>query len=137
MGKSTMMNAVPRKALPQRDVRAFGDRLRRFRKAKGWTQTTLAQNAGIERSMVGNYELGLSYPPIPTLIKLAETLQLSVDRLLDIDGDRTHEIQDRGLYQLFVQVDQADYATQGLIKQVVDGLLIARETNKSRTGTEG
>lgn len=131
------MKSMPRKILPQEEIKDLGDRLRLLRKSKGWTQADLAQHAGIERSMVGNYELGLHYPPIPTLIKLASALEITVDRLLGLEENKAADIQDRRLHQLFLEVDQADFATQGLIKQVVESLLLTNRRPQPKTGTKG
>jgi transcriptional regulator with XRE-family HTH domain len=131
------MSLMPRKPIPEKDVQEFGERLRQLRKGKGWTQLQLARNAGIERSMVCNYEIGVNYPPIPTLGKLARALEVSVDRLLGLEESTDQEIQDRRLYQLFLEVDRVDFATQGLIKQVVESLLMTSRQVQARTGTKG
>jgi transcriptional regulator with XRE-family HTH domain len=87
--------------------------------------------------MVCNYELGANYPPIPTLIKLAKVLEVGVDRLLGVEEERPSDIQDRRLHQLFKEADNADITTQGLVKQVVERLLISAKSLALRTGTDG
>jgi hypothetical protein len=87
--------------------------------------------------MVCNYELGLHLPPLSTLVKLARALEVSTDRLLGIEENGPRDIQDRRLFQLFQQVDQADFTTQGLVKQVVERLLIAARPPDLKTGTNG
>ena len=136
MAESSTVHLMARKPIPEKGSDDFGKLLRQLRKSRGWTQAQLAQNAGIERAMVGNYELGVHYPPIPTLVKLARTLDVSVDRLLGLVESGTEDIQDRRLYQLFKDVDRADFGTQGLIKQVVEGLLISARSPRLRTGTK-
>jgi transcriptional regulator with XRE-family HTH domain len=132
------MNFMGRRTPQETGADRFGHQLRALRKARGWTQTELAKNVGIDRSMIGNYELGLHYPPIPTLVKLAKALDTTVDRLLAVDEKKIDDIQDRRLHQLFLEADRADFAKQGLVKQVLESLLRpAPSSGKGRTGTAG
>lgn len=39
-------------------LEVLGDRIREKRKARGWTQEDLADNAGIDRSYIGGVERG-------------------------------------------------------------------------------
>lgn len=131
------MDLMTRKTPQETGADEFGRRIRALRKSRGWTQQQLAEKAGIDRAIIGNYELGLHYPAIPMLAKLAQVLEVSADRLLGLDDRDRVEIQDRRLYQLFLDADRADFATQGLVKQVVESLLITGRSPKLRTGTKG
>ncbi len=134
------MNDMGRRTPQETGADRFGQQLRGLRKARGWTQTELAERVGIDRSMIGNYELGLHYPPIPTLVKLAKALDTTIDRLLSVDENKIDDIQDRRLYQLFLEADRADFAKQGLVKQLLESLLRpapATGAGRGRTGTSG
>ena len=132
------MKTMGRRTPEETGADRFGRHLRALRKSRSWTQTELAKNVGIDRSMIGNYELGLHYPPIPTLVKLAKALDTTVDRLLGSDENKIDDIQDRRLHQLFLEADRADFAKQGLVKQVLESLLHSTPaTPKGRTGTTG
>ena len=131
------MKLMGRRTPKETGADRFGRHLRALRDARGWTQTELAKAVGIDRSMIGNYELGLHYPPIPTLVKLAKALDTTVDRLLGTDERKLDDIQDRRLHQLFLEADRADFAKQGLVKQVLESLLRSEPTGKGRTGTNG
>lgn len=131
------MDLMARKTPEESGAADFGRRLRELRKSRSWTQQQLAEQVGIERAIIGNYELGLHYPAMPVLAKLALVFQVSADRLLGLHEAEQVEIQDRRLYQLFVEADRADFATQGLIKQVVESLLTTGRPAKLRTGTKG
>lgn len=131
------MTMMGKRAPKENGADRFGRQLRALRDTRGWTQTELAKAVGIDRSIIGNYELGLHYPPIPTLIKLARALGTTVDRLLDADEKKIDDIQDRRLHQLFLEADRADFAKQGLVKQVLESLLRPAPAGKDRTGTNG
>ena len=132
------MNVMGRRTPRETGAEAFGRRLRELRKSRGWTLAQLAEKLAIHASIVGNYERGLHYPPIPTLVKLGRVLDVSLDRLLGEDERKMDEIQDRGLYQLFLEADRIDFAKQGLVKQVLASLIRGTPAvGKSRTGTSG
>jgi putative transcriptional regulator len=132
-----MMMSMPRKPISDPDAEGFGQRLRVLRKSRSWTQAHLAELLGVERAVIGNYELGLHYPAIPLLVKLARSLEVSTDRLLGLNDTTVHELQDRRLHQLFLEVDRLDAGTQGLVKQVVERIVTAAPSTQPRTGTKG
>lgn len=61
---------------------AFGQALRRMRKAKGLSQEALALEAGIERNFVSLIELGRNQPSITTIFKLANALGVKPHELI-------------------------------------------------------
>lgn len=57
--------------------------LAKIRKQKGWSQEKLAQEAGISYNTLIKIERsGIKNPKIETVIKLAEALQVSTDKLI-------------------------------------------------------
>jgi transcriptional regulator with XRE-family HTH domain len=63
----------------------FGANLKKYRKGKGFTQEDLAKMLGISRQAVVSYENGRREPSLMTLIKIANCLCVSTDRLLSRD----------------------------------------------------
>lgn len=61
---------------------ALGTRINRLRKAKGITQSTLAERVGIEPSNISHIERAASKVGLGTLVKIANVLECSVDDLL-------------------------------------------------------
>ena len=68
----------------------FGENLKSLRKKAGYTQGDFAQKLGISASAVGMYEQGRREPDQKLLLKMAQTLNVSVDRLL---GDEAGEME--------------------------------------------
>ncbi len=60
----------------------LGERLRKLREARGMTQATLAEKAGVSFRAVSGYELGTFRPGLDTLCLLATALGVSLDKLL-------------------------------------------------------
>ena len=60
----------------------LGKNLRRLREAKGWSQETYADEAGIHRTYVSDIERAARNPTITVVEKLAVPLGVSVSELL-------------------------------------------------------
>lgn len=61
----------------------FGENLVRHRKRAGYSQQELAFRASLHRTEIGLLENGRRLPRMITLVKLARSLEVSVDALLD------------------------------------------------------
>ena len=64
----------------------IGTRIRQLRLSHGWSQAELAQRMGVNKSVIGYYELGGRFPTCENLIKLGNVFAVSTDYLLK--GDR-------------------------------------------------
>lgn len=65
-------------------ISLIGDNIRIYRKAKGWSQEKLAQESGLAKISIGNYERGDRCPTLESLQKMAEALAIS---LLDLTAE--------------------------------------------------
>lgn len=63
---------------------AFGERLARIRKERGFTQVELADKIGSIQAILSDYERGKSKPSSDMLAALALALEVSCDELLGI-----------------------------------------------------
>ncbi len=62
--------------------RALGEKVRRLRMKRGWTQEEFAHRCGMERSYMGVVENGKYNFTLKTVYKLAKGLDTSVSALL-------------------------------------------------------
>ncbi len=69
------------------EVAGFGERLVRLRKAAGFTQHDLAAQIGVSRRVVAYYEGETKHPPTQMLPRLAQVLNVSVEILLQGNGE--------------------------------------------------
>jgi transcriptional regulator with XRE-family HTH domain len=60
----------------------FIERLKQLREAKNLTQLRLAMELNVSQETISGYEIGKAVPPAEMLIKLADTLDTSVDYIL-------------------------------------------------------
>lgn len=70
----------------------FAVNLRKYRKRKNLSQVKLSQALNYGYTAIANYESGRNEPSIDCLIKLAETLEVTVDELIGVKC-RTEEEQ--------------------------------------------
>lgn len=61
---------------------SFHQELRSRRMAAGFTQQQLSERLGVRQSVVSLYEKGSSMPSLDVLIKMADTLNCSIDDLV-------------------------------------------------------
>lgn len=60
----------------------IGDRITQLRKQQKISQEELAKQAGVSRTMMGNYERNDNTPSVEVLLKLAKAFGVSVDYLI-------------------------------------------------------
>ena len=56
----------------------WGDWLRLWRQARGWSCNELGRRAGIYSTSISDYERGVSYPAPSTLLRLAAALEIDL-----------------------------------------------------------
>lgn len=67
---------------PDKPVETLGERVRRLRQEKRWTQDNLATEAGVSKSFISEIENDASSPRGPVLVRLANALDASLDYLM-------------------------------------------------------
>lgn len=110
-----------------RDVeiyKAFGQRMKDFRKQKKWTQKELADKLDIRFSQLNKYESGLHIPPVDKLIQIAELFETTIDYLLT--GNRTEEIALRNskIMERFKALEDFPALDQETVINVIDAMII-------------
>ncbi|MBN3786815.1 helix-turn-helix transcriptional regulator [Burkholderia sp. Ac-20353] len=63
-------------------IQHFGATVRRLREARTWSQEQLAEQAGLNRSYVGEIERGEAIASIVTADKIARAFDVSISALL-------------------------------------------------------
>lgn len=63
-------------------ARRLGAQLQRIRRQRRWTQRELARQSGVPPYQISKYEKGQYLPPVPILLKLAQSLGVPVDLLV-------------------------------------------------------
>lgn len=101
----------------------FGKNLAELRKVRQLTQMELAELLEIQPRLVGRWEQSKGKPQFDYIIKLADVLEVSLDRLLlgvDKQQSAQFDIQNRKLKELCKQVDQLKSEDQDVICHFLD-----------------
>lgn len=64
------------------DYEAIGERIRNYRKRKGWPQEELADQADVSAPYLSRVECGHQRPSLKTIMALADALNVTVNDLL-------------------------------------------------------
>lgn len=80
MPKASKTVPIP---LPEK-LPQFGDQLSRIRKAKGFTQYSLADALNVSRKQIADYERNIARPNNEMLVRFAMVLKVSTDALLGL-----------------------------------------------------
>lgn len=67
--------------MPEDLLIRLGDRIRRLRKKRGWTQAEMAERVGIDRSFLADVERGKRNVSILNLDLMAKGLKVSLSQL--------------------------------------------------------
>ena len=93
---------------------AIGERIRRFRKALNITQAELGERAQVEPSNISHIERGATKVSLPTLIRIANALHVSLDDLVYDSLESSREISVKELNEILSD------CTAGELKAIVE-----------------
>ena len=93
--------------------------LRKFREMRGMTQAEMGARAGIAAASISHFETGQRTPALETLVKLADSLTVTVDALL---GRAPVEHSAR-IDPVFLQASRADANTLETVRRVTAAIL--------------
>lgn len=93
--------------------------LRKFREMRGLTQAQMGSKAGLAAASISHFETGQRTPSLATLVKLADSLTVTVDALL---GRAPVETSAR-IDPVFLQASRADADTLETVRRVTAAIL--------------
>ena len=74
------------------DPAVFGEKLKKIRKAKNFTQEVLAEKVGVSPQAVSKWESGECLPDLYNIKLLSKFYRMSLDDLLNLDGNGNEKI---------------------------------------------
>lgn len=90
------------------DYQAIGIRIRRYRKAQGLTQQTLAELSNQEPSNISHIERGATKLSLPTIVSIANALGITVDDLLCDSLSESKSAFDRAAAEILQDCSHAE-----------------------------
>jgi transcriptional regulator with XRE-family HTH domain len=105
---------------------AVGQRIRRLRQERGWSQAQLGQRLETHQKQVSSYERGVHVPSADLLIRIAEIFDVSLDYLLagTVAASQRAEIADRDLVRQMELIDKLPPEDKTAIKAVLNSFII-------------
>jgi len=73
---------------------SFGERLRRLRLARGYTEVELGKAIGSSHRMIAYYEIQGGNPPADVVAKLSQALRVSADEILGLHSPKPRKEED-------------------------------------------
>ena len=78
----------------------FSEKLKALRKDKNYSQQALANKLSVTKSLISSYEQDLRLPSLDMLIKLSQEFGVSTDYLLNLERQKTINVECLTDYQL-------------------------------------
>jgi len=120
------------------DYKAIGARIKAARVSKGITQGAIAKMADLSTPHISNIETGNTKLGLPTIIHLANVLDVSVDELLCDNIQRSEAIYSNELSELLSDCSVDELHIIAEIVKVIKkaGINSAKKARKRRTKAE-
>lgn len=78
----------------------IGSRLKQLRKQKNLSQTALADQLGVSKSVLSSYETGVHFPPYDVLLRLSRIFGVTTDYLLGVPEGRVISVEGLTAHQI-------------------------------------
>ena len=101
---------------------SFGERIERFRKARGLTQEELAQKIGATQRVIAYYEGETEHLPANLLVPLARALRVSVDELLGLKRDQIRSPEHAALWRRLKKAEALSKKDQRAVLHYIEAL---------------
>jgi len=95
----------------------IGSKVSLLRKAKGWSQSDLAEQINASREIVGKYERNENSPSLEMALKMAKALGVTVDFLL---GESEYTTYDQDTIDRINSIEKMDTNTKSVLFNVID-----------------
>jgi transcriptional regulator with XRE-family HTH domain len=104
----------------------LGERIKRLRQERNWSQVQFAERLNVHQKQVSGYERGVHSPSVEVLIRMAELLDVSLDYLAFENRENAPiaQIADRDLLLKMEEVDKLPEADKTTIKAVLDSFIL-------------
>ncbi|WP_442962166.1 helix-turn-helix domain-containing protein [Pseudogracilibacillus sp. SE30717A] len=70
----------------------FGEKIKREREKRGWSQEDLAEKIYVSRQSISKWETGKNYPSIEVIINLSDLFDITIDELLRSDDELKEQV---------------------------------------------
>ena len=109
----------------------FGSILKSLRTLKGFSQEAFAKRIDIHVSNLSKYERNISIPSLEVAKRMAEVLEISLDRLVHGENKAQGTIEDNDLLTLFNKAQKLSNKQKETVKELLSAFVLKVDlTNK-------
>ena len=99
-----------------------------LRKAKGWSQTELADKSEVSREIIGKYERGEAVPSVDFAKRIADAFEVSLDYLV---GEGVHSKVDKKNVKRLQEIESLKDNDKNCLLSIVDAFLRDAKTRQA------
>ena len=114
------------------DYKMIGQRIRAERNKKGWQQAELAFRAGMTSAHLSHIETAQTKLALPTIVKIANALSVSVDELLYDSMEKVKAVYDKKIAE---ELEDCDPAELQAFLEIIQSTKKVLRTNRKVTMT--
>ena len=117
------------------DAMTLGQRIRKLRKQRDWTQKELESRTGIDHRNITRYETSTVKPSVKVLQRFADAFEISVDELIHDASEIRPEIliQDKELLRQFQDVEKLPEDDKMAAKRILQALIMKQQMQELLT----
>lgn len=97
----------------------IGEKLKKLRTGRNWTQAELARRSGIDQRNISRYETGAIRPTNKTLHRFSAAFQIPFEELILDEFQKGPAVQDPELLELFEEVSELPDPQRDAVKTVL------------------
>jgi len=114
----------------------LGQRIKRLRQERGWSQAQLGQKLGVHQKQISGYERNVHVPSTELLIRLADGFGVSLDYLVpggQEDSPRI-DIADKELIRHMEAIDRLPSKDKEALKAVLESFILKQRFQELVSG---
>jgi transcriptional regulator with XRE-family HTH domain len=102
----------------------FGSILKQLRSEKGFSQDVFASKIGIHVTNLSKYERNISIPSLEVAKRMAEVLEISLDRLVHGENIAQDTLEDSDLLSLFNKAQKLSSKQKETVKDFLSAFVL-------------
>jgi len=101
----------------------ISEKIKTLRKRNGWTQEELSKEMGVKQPQLNRWETGKFLPSLPSLQKLSELFDVSIDALVFDEKDiKRLKLKDKSLISKLQNIEKLSEEDKDVIFSMINSL---------------
>ncbi|MFN8609163.1 MAG: helix-turn-helix transcriptional regulator [Vulcanimicrobiota bacterium] len=108
----------------------IGQKIRKLRRDRDWTQQELGEKAGVNFRNLTHYESGRLKPGLKILSRLAEVFQVPLDSLVEAPLETATSFRDPELKRYLELLDGLNDEDRQTVKNVIQAMIVKNQVRQ-------